>query len=457
MIRKIILSFIFSFLVFIYSFAQAWYPVGAPIRSDYGILAEAVYNGELYAGGWFYSFGSVQTNNMARWNGTAWDSVGGGLTGGQNYVGALCVFNGKLYAAGAFFAAEGLPANNIAVWDGSHWDTVSTQGLENCGNGTGWADAMAVYNGKLYVAGAFCHAGGIPALNIACWNGTKWDSVSSGINDSVNTLAVYNGKLYAGGQFTSAGKTAVSNIACWDGTSWTAVGSGTNNPVFALQAYSGNLYVGGEFTVAGGVSASYIADWNGTTWSAVGAGISGGVGVDAFYVFNGMLYTGGTFSKSGSLKVNNIAAWNGTVWDTVSAEGINNTVDAFAVLDSALYAGGIFTVAGKANAVDIAVWGGTSLGVKEIQNSVGDVSLYPNPNKGLFTVICHSSPPVGGEESLPIIEIYTMLGEKVLTETLHAVQGYNLINFANNPAGIYLYRVTNVAGVIVGQGKLVVE
>jgi len=455
MIRKIVLSFIFSFSFFIFSFGQAWYSVGDPIRSDYGILTEAVYNGELYAGGWFYSFGDVQTNNMARWNGAAWDSVGLGLTGGQNYVASLCVYNGKLYAAGAFFAAEGLPANNIAVWDGSHWDTVSTKGLENCGNGTGWADAIAVYNGKLYVAGAFCHAGGITALNIACWDGSKWDSVSSGINDSVNALAVYNGKLYAGGQFTRAGKTTVSNMACWDGISWSAVGSGTNNPVFALQVYNSYLYAGGNFTIAGGVSANYIARWNGAIWTNVGAGITGGTGVDAFCVFNGLLYTGGTFTKSGTLKINNIAAWNGTVWDTVSTEGINNTVDAFAVLDSNLYAGGIFTRAGNRDAVDIAVWSGASLGINTVQNNAESVHVYPNPNKGVFSVICHSNLPVGG--SLPIIKIYNVFGEKVLTETLHSVQSGNLINLSSQPTGVYFYRITNESGGFLGEGKVVVE
>ncbi|HTB31541.1 MAG TPA: hypothetical protein VK808_05920, partial [Bacteroidia bacterium] len=99
---KKILFLIFALLHSAYSFTQIWSPVGNEIRSDFGILTETVYNGELYAGGWFYSFGDVATNNMARWNGTNWDSVGSGLTGGQNYVAALCVYNSKLYACGAF-------------------------------------------------------------------------------------------------------------------------------------------------------------------------------------------------------------------------------------------------------------------------------------------------------------------------------------------------------------------
>ncbi len=454
--KKRLLTFIFSVSIFSAGFAQTWGPLGTGATSDWGLLTAATYNNELYVGGeWFYEAGNVPVNNIARWNGTSWNGVGSGLTGGQNYVAAMCVYQGKLYACGSFFAADGLPTNNIAVWDGSQWDTVTTKGLQYCGNGTGWADAMAIYNGKLYVAGAFCHAGGIKAENIACWDGTKWDSVSNGINDSVNALAVYNGKLYAGGQFTRAGKRNVSNIASWDGTKWDTVGTGTNAPVFALQAYSGSLYVGGNFTTAG-VAAHFIAKWNDANWSAVGAGVTGITGVEAFSVFNGKLYVGGLFSKAGALTANSIASWNGTAWDTLSTQGINYNLAALTVYDSALYAAGQFTRAGTSDAIDVAVWGKVNTsGMNEVAIRVEDVLVYPNPGNGKFTFTLSHAELVSA--SHPIIELYDIFGKKVFVATLKQVQGDNELNISTEPSGIYFYRIVNESGRVINQGKLVKE
>jgi hypothetical protein len=453
MIKKTLLSFAFIFSLLNFSYGQSWYPLSSGITGDYGISTEAVYNGNLYAGGWFYQAGDVPANNIAQWNGSSWSAVGSGLTGGENNVDVMCVYNGKLYVGGAFYAAQGLAANDIAVWDGSNWDTAGS-GLTYCSGGLGWADAMAVYNGKLYVAGAFCHAGGIKANNIACWDGTKWDSVSSGINDSVYALAVYNGNLYAGGQFTRAGRNTVSNIAYWNGSTWNTVASGTNGPVLALAQYNGALYAGGEFTTAGGNTAHFIASWNGTAWAAVGGGVSGTTGVEAFCVFNGLLYTGGLFNKAGSLTTNNIATWNGTVWDTVSTKGINSTVEAIAVLDSALYAGGQFSTAGKVDVSDIAAWGGKVLGVDKLTGKVINLTVYPNPNKGQFTI----SSKEGSISNSPIrVEVYNVLGERIYNSTLRQAQGDITVNVGAQPEGVYLYRLLNESENIVYQGKIIIQ
>lgn len=453
-IKKILLPFIFilSFSGFGHS-QDWWHSVSTGIVGDYGVLAEASYNGELYVGGWYYLSGGVATNNISRWNGSGWDSVGSGITGGASNVDVLCVYNGKLYAGGQFFAAGDLATNNIASWDGSHWDTLGS-GLKYCGgDGLGWADAMAVYNGKLYVGGAFCHAGGIAANNIACWDGTQWDSVSSGINDSVYALAVYNGNLYAAGQFTRAGNQTVNNIAYWDGTKWNACGTGTNEPVLALSTYNNALYAGGAFTSAGGNSANYIARWNGTKWSAVGAGLTGFGEVDAFCVFNGMLYTGGAFTKSGTLIVNNIASWNGTAWDTVSTEGINNTVTALAVFDSTVFAGGIFSRAGKTDAADIASWNEIGLGINQVADPNTNVLVCPNPSNGIFNVLVNSKLPLPNEMQ---IAVYNMLGEKIYS-IINISNSMFTINMSSRPAGIYLYRITNESGALINEGKIVIQ
>ena len=62
---------------------------------------QGVYNGELYAGGNLTTAGGVSANYIAKWNGTSWQPVGGGM-GSYGYVYALCVYSSELYAGGYF-------------------------------------------------------------------------------------------------------------------------------------------------------------------------------------------------------------------------------------------------------------------------------------------------------------------------------------------------------------------
>ncbi len=79
------------------------------------------------------------------------------------------------------------------------------------------------------------------------------------------------------------------------------------------------------------------------------------------------------------------------------------------------------------------------------------VNISPNPNKGVFTVFCHS------EESPTIIEIYNVLGEKVYSKGHQpSVNGYQL-NLSSQPNGIYLYRVITENGDLIGEGKVIIE
>jgi hypothetical protein len=80
---------------------------------------------------------------------------------------------------------------------------------------------MAVYDGKLYVGGAFDSAGGKPAMNIAVWDGNSWSAVGEGLQAKkhnyfkgrVAALAVYKNELYAGGTFDFSGETKLCNLA----------------------------------------------------------------------------------------------------------------------------------------------------------------------------------------------------------------------------------------------------
>lgn len=81
----------------------------------------------LYAAGKFTSIGGVEARNIARWNGTTWSALGGGVgkEGGGGTVRALQVFDDgtgpALYAGGNFDQAGTVAANHVAAWDGNTW------------------------------------------------------------------------------------------------------------------------------------------------------------------------------------------------------------------------------------------------------------------------------------------------------------------------------------------------
>ena len=74
-------------------------------------------DGALYAGGSFSAAGGVAARNVARWNGTAWTSLGSGLNGS---VSALALApGGLLYAGGSFEVTSESTMSNVAQWNGT--------------------------------------------------------------------------------------------------------------------------------------------------------------------------------------------------------------------------------------------------------------------------------------------------------------------------------------------------
>jgi len=121
--------------------------------------------GNLYAGGPFHNAGGLPARHIARWDGTAWSALGSVMSG-VDYarVDALALDgSANLYAGGYFVAAGGVLANHIARWDGSAWNAL----------GSGMSArvyALAVDGGEsLYAGGQFQRAGGRASYNIAWW------------------------------------------------------------------------------------------------------------------------------------------------------------------------------------------------------------------------------------------------------------------------------------------------
>jgi hypothetical protein len=240
----------------------AWSALGTGMDNTVSALALDS-SGKLYAGGSFTTAGGVAASRIAQWNGSTWSALGTGITGshfGSFKVNALVVDgSGNLYAGGSFTTAGGVKSENIAKWNGIAWGSLGS----GIGSGIGRSvDALALdSNGTLYAGGNFTTAGGLAITRIAKWNGSAWSALDTGVNDDVRALALdSSGNLYAGGRFTTAGGVAANHIAKWNGGAWSALGTGINSSVNALTVGSnGNLYAGGFFTTAGDKPSAYAA------------------------------------------------------------------------------------------------------------------------------------------------------------------------------------------------------
>lgn len=148
-------------------------------------------------------------------------------------------------------AAGSVALQNIARWDGSSWSDV-LGGV----SGTGvTVHALAVFDdgsgAALYIAGRFTAAGGSHATNIARWNGVSWSSVGGGLQGQVLSPAVFDdgvsSKLYAG-----RGVGSSSFLRAWDGASCSDITDAPNAPVHALAARDlgagERLFAGSDFT-----------------------------------------------------------------------------------------------------------------------------------------------------------------------------------------------------------------
>lgn len=298
-----------------------------------------------------------------------------------------------LYATGIVNNGDGIFLNNIGKWDGSRWQPLRF-GLGNPATTDLWEGwALAVHDDgggdKLCVGGRFFQASGVPALNIACWDGTNWSALGDGLDDRVFYLASYDdgggATLYAAGSFTGG-------MSAWDGSAWQEVPGASS--VGTMQVFDdGNgakLYAAGTFD-AGGMNTSGIGAWDGTSWQALqsagGEGVSGG-SINAMAVYDDgtgdKLYVGGAFQTAGGLPSPFLAAWTGTTWVALPDLPIQEGVDALTVYDdgSGPRLVAAFNVKNEPNVV--AAWDGEGWNELDVPGrlaplSVNDLTVLDGP------------------------------------------------------------------------------
>ncbi len=281
----------------------------------------------LFAGGSFDQIGGVPgTTFLGRWNGSAWQSVGNGsLSVGSsiNCLAAGDIGDGpELFVGGVFSSIAGVPALNVARWNGTTWQPLS-------GGVNGAVHALEIISDDdfdsnfLLVGGAFANADDLPfTQGLAKWKGGSWSEVHGGLDNgavfAISQPATWTpGYFFIGGSFTSVGGTPIKNIAYLNFLGEWADMGGTDAAVLSIVHYSDfdrtdAIYIGGAFSAVAGLPSPGLARWNGITWFPVSEGVSGGPVNDL--VANpqdGVLMVGGNFTSIGASPDGHIGAFLG--------------------------------------------------------------------------------------------------------------------------------------------------
>lgn len=342
----------------------AWMPLGRVTTYDVRVLT--VHNGELIAGGDFETIGGVAARGVARWDGTAWGSLGDGSVYTQAWqVRSLASQGGALYAGGRFVPAvgSGTYTSFLMRWDGAAWATEmnDTEFLED------GVMAMTPYGGRLIVGGDFSRLGEVEAYSLAARRASGLAPVSNGMTGPVHQLYKDGTDVLAVGDFVIDGAHRVAKL---DGDQWTALPGSFNGATQAVVRSGGSLIAGGYYSKVDGVAIGNIARRTASGWEPMGEGFN--LEVRALTEYRGEVIAAGVFTRSGAETVRRVARWDGSAWRGLG-NGLNGNVAAAVVYQDRLIVGGNFTQAGETAVTNIAAWDG------EAWSSVGSGLLGTPP------------------------------------------------------------------------------
>ena len=219
----------------------------------------------FFVGGAFGSVGSVANGGLAVWRGGRWRDIA--LPYQYGMVADIAFFRDTLYAVAQFPDSTGDTHTKILR------RTCSCQGWVDISwclvGASAWASSLEVYRDKLYVAGSFSKADGSVGNSIMAYDGTVWRDVENGIDQSgsygqVFAMHAWNDFLFVGGFFESANGVPASNIAVWNGSNWCGLGGSFNQSILAIEDWNNELYVGGRFTEIDSAQARFIAKYAGS-------------------------------------------------------------------------------------------------------------------------------------------------------------------------------------------------
>jgi hypothetical protein len=191
-----------------------------------------IYNGMLIVGGRFTQIGVEVFYKIAAYNGENWINIGYMGT----WVSALTVFNGDLYAGGYFGLRKYL--------GGTAWEDFEVEP-----NDFIYALETDTINSFMFVGGQFNAVGGQTSVGSAMWDGFNWHPLGDYCGATVwrQAMEIYRGDLYTGGGLINNEGNYDMYITRWNGESWDSIGGNFSSSIFALEIFRDTLYIGGAF------------------------------------------------------------------------------------------------------------------------------------------------------------------------------------------------------------------
>jgi len=351
----------------------AWEPFGPVVVPT----CAAVFGDSLYVGG---SFGTVQgipgSARLLRWNGSEWSGVGGGFVG--ETVSALSATGQALLAIGRFSSAGGVPAVNVAAWDGNQWRTAAAPGAvvgdyspPSSPNQfiASSGEQVALQASRIRLPSGTA----IESQVIGIWDGAGWSLVGNrGLSSRPSFVREHGGSIFAAGEFSFADGPSGCVARFVDGL-FAPVGQVRGN-ASAFEAGPQGVYVAGQISVDDSSPAWRVARLDGATWTALGG--TWNQSITSLVSDEQGLYIGGSFSVYNNAALRYVAQRNGQTWSAVPGYP-GSLVGAVARFQGELIVGESAVSSARVFAFDGTTW-------RRLGGILGPVTCFATFNDQLF-------------------------------------------------------------------------
>lgn len=242
----------------------------------------------LVCGGSFNRIGGLGPEgataaSIATWDGASFSPIGNGFSGGSENVLTMAVYQGDLYVAGRFRFSGSQALGGIARWDGTSWQAV--------GGGLGLAGAITTFvpfGGELVALGSFTSIGGVALPRSAKWNGQRWATFGTNVGE-ISCATVLNDQLYIG----LPGTTPEPRVRRFNDGTWISLPSGGwSLGLLALGSVDNEIVGTGLVSVGFNQFAYRVKRTDGTIWSDMSTGAGE---IRAFLNAPSGLYAGGGY------------------------------------------------------------------------------------------------------------------------------------------------------------------
>ena len=429
--KKIIL-FTASLLMATFINSQIWVPA-TPFPDATGSLVGnkstvinslCEYNNELYVGGSFTAIGGIVAHNIARWNGTSWNTLGLGNFL-QKDISDIIVYNENLY----------FTADKLYKWDGTTIQEFTYFNSISQTNQPVYGKDLHVFNNELYIVPFYDE---FALQQLLKYNGSNFTVIPT-VDELENTIEVtcvgdLNNSMYVAGD---------GGLHKYEAGNWiNCNGITTTTPkIHDIETYNNELYVIGLFNSIGGLGVSNIAKYNGSTWSNIlfpeGQYISINPivnwGTNHLKTMNNELYLAHDFIEvqAGGVDLNPITKYNGNQWITIAQNPLG-IGDCSIIYNNELYCGV------RSNCLQFSPWIAGCYFIKlQSTGNLEDkenlqIQIYPNPFNEIISI--------KGEKNLnQSFSIFDQMGREVFKGKLNGIS--TEVNLSSLSNGIYMLKI----------------